>query len=92
MLHIKKITLNNFGPYYGEQSISLLNSKGLSIIYGDNGSGKSTLLKSIKFCLGLDDEIKNINLDNSLLNSIALDEKKFNFFVKLELKWNNKKI
>ena len=90
MLHIKKITLNNFGPYYGEQSISLLNSKGLSIIYGDNGSGKSTLLKSIKFCLGLDDEIKNINLDNSLLNSIALDEKKFNFFVKLELKWNDK--
>ena len=90
MLHIKKITLNNFGPYYGEQSISLMDSKGLSIIYGDNGSGKSTLLKSIKFCLGFIDEIKNTNIEDSFLNSIASDEKEFKFSVKLELKWNDK--
>ena len=43
MLHITKITLNNYRPYYGVTEIDIGEEQGLSIIMGDNGIGKTSL-------------------------------------------------
>ncbi len=52
-MYIKKITINNFKIYFGENTISfpLLNSKNVCVISGDNGYGKTTLLTALVWCL-----------------------------------------
>lgn len=51
MLHIQKITLENFGPYKGTQSIELAKDNGVSIVYGENMRGKTYLLNAIRYTL-----------------------------------------
>jgi len=51
MLHINKITIKNFRPYFGIQTFDFGKKKGLSIVLGDNGIGKTSLIKAIKFAL-----------------------------------------
>jgi DNA sulfur modification protein DndD len=48
-----KLTLNNFGPYFGIQSLDLDVSDNAPIIlvYGENERGKTSLLRSIRWCL-----------------------------------------
>jgi len=48
-----KLTLNNFGPYFGPQSLDLDVSENAPIIlvYGENERGKTSLLRAIRWCL-----------------------------------------
>ena len=52
-MYIKKITINNFKIYYGENAIIFpaLNRKNVCVISGDNGYGKTTFLTALVWCL-----------------------------------------
>jgi len=52
-MKILKLSLNNFGPYFGLQSLDLELSDNAPIIlvYGENERGKTSLLRSIRWCL-----------------------------------------
>ena len=52
-MKILKLTLNNFGPYFGTQSLDLDVSDNAPIIlvYGENERGKTSLLRAIRWCL-----------------------------------------
>lgn len=53
-MKIQKITLNNIGPYIGENIISFNTgdaSKNIILIGGRNGAGKTTLFDAMKICL-----------------------------------------
>lgn len=58
-MRILKVTLHNFGPFFGEHSFDVAD-RGLVFVCGDNrdeprmnsnGSGKSTLFDAIDWCL-----------------------------------------
>ena len=51
MLSIRRISLTDFGPFKGEQSIEFPPTTGVSIIYGENMRGKTTLLNAIRYAL-----------------------------------------
>lgn len=51
MLRILSITLSNFGPFKGKQTITFPTEDGVVIIYGENGRGKTTLLNAIRYGL-----------------------------------------
>ena len=44
MLTFTSLTIENFGPYKGTQTIDFSNGKGVTLIWGNNGRGKTTLL------------------------------------------------
>ena len=48
-----KLTLNNFGPYFGIQSLDLdvSNNAPIILVYGENERGKTSLLRAIRWCL-----------------------------------------
>ena len=48
-----KLTLSNFGPYFGNQTLDLDVSDNAPIIlvYGENERGKTSLLRAIRWCL-----------------------------------------
>ncbi len=48
-----KLTLNNFGPYFGTQTIDLdvSDSAPIILVYGENERGKTSLLRAIRWCL-----------------------------------------
>lgn len=53
-MKIQQITLNNIGPYIGENTFSFDNgdtSKNIILIGGRNGAGKTTLFDAMKICL-----------------------------------------
>lgn len=52
-MKILKLTLQNFGPYFGNQTLELDVSDNAPVIlvYGENERGKTTLLRSIRWCL-----------------------------------------
>ncbi|MCX5729629.1 MAG: AAA family ATPase, partial [Nitrospirae bacterium] len=50
MLKLKKLTLDNFGPFKGSQSIDFADD-GVGIVYGENMRGKTTLLNAIRYAL-----------------------------------------
>lgn len=53
-MKIQQITLNNIGPYIGENMISFHTgdkSKNIILIGGRNGAGKTTLFDAMKICL-----------------------------------------
>jgi DNA sulfur modification protein DndD len=50
MLRINSITLNNFGPYKGTQTIDLsVDDSGVVVVYGENMRGKTSLLNAIRY-------------------------------------------
>ena len=49
MLKFTSMTINNFGPYEGEQTIDFGDGDGVTLIWGDNGHGKT--LESLSLCL-----------------------------------------
>ena len=51
MLHFLKMTLTNFGPYKGEQTVDFTDKSGVIIFWGNNGRGKTTLLNAFRFAL-----------------------------------------
>ena len=44
MLKFTSMTITNFGPYAGEQTIDFSNGDGVTLIWGDNGHGKTGLV------------------------------------------------
>lgn len=51
MLHFRKMTLQDFGPYKGEQVIDFTDQSGVTIFWGNNGRGKTTLLNAFRYGL-----------------------------------------
>lgn len=88
MLHINKITIKNFRPYYGVQIFNFGKEKGLSIVLGNNGTGKTSLIRAIKFVLYDElDSVGNFKIKNEL-NIIAWEQQDFHFFVALDFAYN----
>ena len=53
MLQFTSLTVENFGPFKGCQTIDFTNEDGVTIIWGNNGRGKTTLLNIFDMlCLG----------------------------------------
>lgn len=51
MLRIESLKLVNFGPYYGEHTISFPKEDGVTIIWGENGYGKTSIMNSFRYVL-----------------------------------------
>lgn len=51
MLRLHRLTMANFGPFKGEQSIVWPDEDGVTIVYGENMRGKTTLLNAIRYAL-----------------------------------------
>ena len=51
MLKFTSMTINNFGPYEGAQTIDFSDGDGVTLIWGDNGHGKTTLLNLFRYAL-----------------------------------------
>lgn len=52
-MKLLKLTLNNFGPYFGTQILDLdvSDSAPIILVYGENERGKTSLLRAIRWCL-----------------------------------------
>ena len=51
MLRFTSLTIENFGPFKGNQTIDFTNDNGVTIIWGNNGRGKTTLLNIFRYAL-----------------------------------------
>lgn len=51
MLRFTSLTVENFGPFKGSQTIDFTNENGVTIIWGNNGRGKTTLLNIFRYAL-----------------------------------------
>ena len=51
MLQFTGMTIDNFGPYKGQNEIDFTDKNGVSIFWGDNGRGKTTLLNAFRYAL-----------------------------------------
>lgn len=49
MLTLRRITLENFGPFKGTQTIDFPADPGVVVVYGENMRGKTTLLNAIRY-------------------------------------------
>lgn len=88
-MKILKLTLKNFGPYFGTQSLDLDVSDNAPIIlvYGENERGKTSLLRAIRWCLY--GEVLNqggtLMDEREFANYDARDKKEpFDVFVEIE--------
>lgn len=51
MLTLTSLTMRDFGPYKGKQTISFSHDQGVYIAYGPNGRGKTTLHNAFRYAL-----------------------------------------
>lgn len=51
MLRFTSLTVENFGPFKGTQTIDFTDKDGVTIIWGNNGRGKTTLLNLFRYAL-----------------------------------------
>lgn len=51
MLRFNKITISNFGPYFGQHEIVLNPKDGVTFVWGNNGYGKTSFLNALRFAL-----------------------------------------
>ncbi len=51
VMKYRKLTVENFGPYYGTQTIDFNSDSGVWVIYGENGRGKTSLLNAFRYAL-----------------------------------------
>lgn len=91
MLHINKITIRNFRPYYGINEFTFGNNDGLSIILGDNGIGKSSLIRAIKYVLYNEFDNSNSFQVKDEINILAWEEGNYEMYVALEFMYNGAK-
>lgn len=88
-MKILKLTLNNFGPYFGTQSLDLDVSDNAPIIlvYGENERGKTSLLRAIRWCLYGEvlNQAGTLMDEREFANYDARDRKEpFDVFVEME--------
>lgn len=87
MMHFRKMTLQNFGPYKGVQTVDFTDKSGVSIFWGNNGRGKTTLLNAFRYGLFGIVQRRNGILKNlsEMENSVAAAEGHHGFSVILEI-------
>lgn len=89
MLHINKITIKNFRPYYGTQTFDFGSKDGLSIVFGDNGIGKSSLIRAIKYVIYGEFDSSGIFKMKNELNIVAWEEQNYEMYVALDFVYND---
>lgn len=92
MLRFNKITIQNFGPYYGTQEIILMPKDGVSFVWGLNGFGKTSFLNAVRYALwGSLANSKHANRPIvKFINRKAIAEGK-NMMVRLDCDYNGKR-
>ena len=93
MLNFTSMTIENFGPYKGEQTIDFGDGKGVTIIWGDNGHGKTTLLNLFRYALFGRFQYRHESVDDilKLVNSEGKKSGNYNFKVVLRMVHDGKK-
>ena len=51
MLRLRSLTMTNFGPYYGRQTIEIKSDNGVVFVWGENGFGKTSILNAFRYVL-----------------------------------------
>ncbi|EHF07649.1 hypothetical protein HMPREF1020_00405 [Clostridium sp. 7_3_54FAA] len=71
MLQFTSLTVENFGPFKGCQTIDFTNEDGVTIIWGNNGRGKTTLLNIFRYALfGRFQNRRGANVDLTAMSNI----------------------
>ena len=93
MLTFTSLTVENFGPFKGTQTIDFTNENGVTIIWGNNGRGKTTLLNIFRYALfGRYKNRRGTEVDFTTLPNIeGRAEGKYDFKVILKMMNNNTK-
>ena len=94
-MRIKKVTIQNFMPFKGEQSIEFPDhgSRNIILIFGNNMRGKTSILNAIRWCLygvALARSARRITKVD-LINSEAARENNYLMSVSLNFEHENKK-
>ena len=87
MLRFTSLTVENFGPFKGTQTIDFTNENGVTIIWGNNGRGKTTLLNIFRYALfGRYKNRRGTEVDLTTLPNIeGRTEGNYNFKVVLKM-------
>lgn len=87
MLKFTSLTINNFGPYEGEQTIDFGDGDGVTLIWGDNGHGKTTLLNLFRYALFGRFQYRHETVNDilKLVNREGMKAGKFDFKVVLKM-------
>lgn len=87
MLHFRKLTLIDFGPYKGKQEVDFSDQSGVTIFWGNNGRGKTTLLNAFRYGLFGVIQRRNGVLKNlsEMGNTEAAAEGRYGFSVILDM-------
>lgn len=87
MLKFTSMTINNFGPYEGEQTIDFGDGDGVTLIWGDNGHGKTTLLNLFRYALFGRFQYRHETVDDilKLVNREGMKSGKYGFKVVLKM-------
>ena len=93
MLKFTSMTINNFGPYEGEQTIDFGDGDGVTLIWGDNGHGKTTLLNLFRYALFGRFQYRHETVDDilKLVNREGMKSGKYDFKVVLKMLHDGKK-
>lgn len=89
MLRFISLTVEDFGPFKGTQTIDFTNEDGVTFIWGNNGRGKTTLLNVFRYALyGKFQNRRGAVVDLTRLSNIeSRSEGRFGF--KVVLRMNN---
>ena len=87
MLKFTSLTVENFGPFKGSQTVDFTKEDGVTIIWGNNGRGKTTLLNIFRYALfGRYKNRRGTEVDMTTLPNIeGRTEGKYNFKVVLRM-------
>lgn len=92
MLRFTSLTIENFGPFKGCQTIDFTDENGVTFIWGNNGRGKTTLLNIFRYALfGHFQNRRKVDVDLTGLSNIeGRAEGKYDFKVVLKMQNDGK--
>ncbi len=87
MLRFTRLSVENLGPFKGNQVIDFTNERGVTIIWGNNGRGKTTLLNIFRYALfGRFKDRRGVEVNLTTLPNIeGRDEGNYSFKVVLQM-------
>ncbi len=93
MLKFTSMTISNFGPYEGEQTIDFGDGDGVTLIWGDNGHGKTTLLNLFRYALFGRFQYRHETVDDilKLVNREGMKAGKYDFKIVLKMLLDGKR-
>src|ERR1700730_19066506 len=83
---LEKLTLHNFGPYYGAQTLEFGRQRPIVLVHGANMRGKTSLLNGIRWVLyghALNRQGRHMPL-RELINFEAASQKDFTMSAELD--------